>query len=172
MRSLCPATEKLMSGSVRLLVVLLHLSRDVGGKDGLQPLRRGGSVAPVIDRALRGPRPLHNLRCSPLQNKLGPAHGWTVKEKCGSRNFILDTVRIPHKDTCMSNTERSAKIIALFALHGVTISYATITADNRLGVRCESQQAELAAAALKGIGYSEIQTLKSFDEVTVVGSRA
>jgi hypothetical protein len=72
----------------------------------------------------------------------------------------------------MSNSERSAKIIALFAMHGVVISYATVTADNRLGVRCEPEQVEAATAALKGIGYSEIQALKSFDEVTLVGSRA
>jgi hypothetical protein len=79
---------------------------DVRPQNGLQPIRRRGSVAPIVNRALRCSRPLHNLRGSPLQNKLGPAHGWTVKEKCGIRNFILDTVRNPHKDTRMSNTNQ------------------------------------------------------------------
>ena len=88
----CPATEKLMSGSVRLLVVLLHLARDVGGKDRLEPVSRAAADDPCVSRGYRASKAGSKLRGT--QGKaFVPGHGRILprKIKCAMRKIILAT---------------------------------------------------------------------------------
>jgi len=74
MKRSCAATEKLMSGSVRLLVQLLHLARDVGGKDRLEPVSGTAADYPSVSGGYRASKAGGELRGT--QGKaIVPSHG-------------------------------------------------------------------------------------------------
>ena len=76
----CAATEKLMSGSVRLLVVPLNVPRDVGGKDRLEPVSRAAADDPGVSRGYRASKAGGELRSS--QGKaIVPSHGCILPRK-------------------------------------------------------------------------------------------
>jgi hypothetical protein len=77
-------------GWLRLLVVLLHLSRDVGGKDGLQP--RGWTTAndPSVRGGYRASKAGGELRGS-KGKAFVPGHAWIIarKIKCAMRKISV-----------------------------------------------------------------------------------
>jgi hypothetical protein len=80
MKRHCPATEKLMSGSVRLLVVPLNVARDVGRKDRLEPVSRAAADDPSVRGGYRASKAGGELRGS--QGKaIVPSHGRIIPGK-------------------------------------------------------------------------------------------
>jgi hypothetical protein len=104
-------------GWLRLLVVLLHLSRDVGGKDGLQP--RGWTTAndPSVRGGYRASKAGGELRGS-KGKAFVPGHAWIIarKIKCAMRKIILARlyalriVRVSTNHT-MTRNQIAARII-------------------------------------------------------------
>jgi len=92
MKRLRTATEKLMSGSVRLLVVPLHLARDVCGKDRLQPLSGAAADDPSVCGGYRASKAGGELRSS-KGKAFVPCHGEIIagKIKCAMRKINLAT---------------------------------------------------------------------------------
>jgi hypothetical protein len=77
---------------MRCLVVHLHLARDVGSKDGLEPLSGTAAANPRVSGSHGAPKAGGNLRGS--QGKaFVPGHGRILprKIKCAMRKIILAT---------------------------------------------------------------------------------
>ena len=86
----CSVFGTLMSGSVRCLVVLLHLVGDMGGNDGLQPLSRSTAANPRMCRGHRASKA--SGKSGGTQGKaFVPCHGQIIprKIKCERRKINL-----------------------------------------------------------------------------------
>jgi hypothetical protein len=70
----------------------------------------------------------------------------------------------------MSNT--NTKLQALFAASGLAISYGTIKEDGTIAVRVSPADQARATEALTSCGFSNLQSIASFDEIVVTGKRA
>ena len=93
MRSLCPATEKLRSGSVRLLVRFLRcVAADQANEKRLLPGGRlARSIKPRIGRLPRASKGGNDLGSGELGKLFGKGHGQTIpgKEMYAMQKIIL-----------------------------------------------------------------------------------
>jgi hypothetical protein len=122
MKRPCPASEKLMSGFVRLLVVPLNLARDVGGKDRLEPLSGSAAAHPSVSGGYRASKAGGELRGSQGEAFV-PCHAWIIprqRKNAMRKNKACDPIRIAYS-LRMSAQEYAEAVIATALHNGMTI---------------------------------------------------